>query len=733
MGTTNFNANAIPHSLTTLNPFPVPSLQTFASDLTVKQVGSDYYFKAQKGSDLLITGYDFPIGWTKGFPYKSAATIDIFGLTTVPVVSLFQNMEYGNQFFTKHVAQVVDENGVETSEAYVSAIVAYSAPLTGADLTTANTFFGVPTELTTGMKWVDGVNGLDTNDGSKATPYQTVPKAVSIISAGQTIYCKNGIIINGTGGTGYNILLQKACTIQGTGFTQFRGGGSTANALLRIDIATVTVKVNGIIFDGTGGYDTGILAEHSNKTFNRILIRNTDVYAGVLSGGAKIKDSVITSMFNRFLTGISYSDSCYYYTASLYAFITDHAAADLRMTNCKIQSRSGNTLWWYFNSLTAANFIGNIINIDHVVTPCFIPSVTAATFTFKYNKYNVSANLTAELLKQVSAGNTWVVEYNDIVITNALMANAAILLVNPGSLSIQGNKIVSESVNLTAAIQTRSSGTTCTSTVIKRNQIVMKSAAGYGICIGAEGTSAGDNKMTNIDISENSLKCAAYFDSLQIASMSIHAIFVGFNLNPIIRYNKIDGAGYGVVYKASGASDVSGVISYNISNNCLTGIRIKGVKATKIYNNTIVNSTAIQTSGIVISNNAGTNECEDFIIKNNIISAPLAKMLFEIVDKDGGSIDYNTYNSLSYQFIVAANTYTSLATYQAGESLDASSDNTNPALVNFIPTTQLTGIALDAAYDDGIDISSSFGSTTTLPAIVTKQQPATWQKGAFIQ
>ena len=114
-----------------LNSLPAYSLVTMWLDGTIVESSGSYYFKNKKGDDVLITGYDFPTGWTNGFPYKSAATIDVFGQTGVPVISLFQNFDYANQYFTRHVAQVVDDNGVETSEAYVCDIVAYSEALTG--------------------------------------------------------------------------------------------------------------------------------------------------------------------------------------------------------------------------------------------------------------------------------------------------------------------------------------------------------------------------------------------------------------------------------------------------------------------------------------------------------------------------------------------------------------------------------------------------------------------------
>ena len=42
------------------------------------------------------------------------------------------------------------------------------------------------------------------------------------------------------------------------------------------------------------------------------------------------------------------------------------------------------------------------------------------------------------------------------------------------------------------------------------------------------------------------------------------------------------------------------------------------------------------------------------------------------------------------------------------------------------------GVALDAAYDDGLDASTVWGADTVLPVIVTKKQAAAWDCGAYV-
>lgn len=60
-------------------------------------------------------------------------------------------------------------------------------------------------------------------------------------------------------------------------------------------------------------------------------------------------------------------------------------------------------------------------------------------------------------------------------------------------------------------------------------------------------------------------------------------------------------------------------------------------------------------------------------------------------------------------------------------------ENTNPNLTNLIPGTIIDGVDLGVDYDDGLDVSTDFGDSDNLPNIATKQQPTTWQKGAYLQ
>lgn len=80
--------------------------------------------------------------------------------------------------------------------------------------------------------------------------------------------------------------------------------------------------------------------------------------------------------------------------------------------------------------------------------------------------------------------------------------------------------------------------------------------------------------------------------------------------------------------------------------------------------------------------------------------------------------------------------YSNLATAQAA-SLLLECLNSNPNIISISdlwPTIPIEiGEDLGTDYDDGLDIMTNWGSSTTVPSVVTKQQSGTWQIGAYIQ
>jgi len=214
---------------------PTATGSMFYLDGSVEKIGANYYFtdKTGNGRAFLITGYDFDTDWVKGFPYKSAATIsapagdaalisaDINSYlytsgtpNQIPVVSLFQDIDFEHKIFTRHLPAVSNPDGVELISACVIEVIMYSAAKSGADLTSCQSYFSVPVEQA-GAVYLKG-NGSDANpSGTKEAPWRSIDKIKS--TSATVVYLLSGdytpaALVNLTG---------NAVSLIGTGLSKF--------------------------------------------------------------------------------------------------------------------------------------------------------------------------------------------------------------------------------------------------------------------------------------------------------------------------------------------------------------------------------------------------------------------------------------------------------------------------------------------------------------------------------
>ena len=212
----------------------------------------------------------------------------------------------------------------------------------------------------------------------------------------------------------------------------------------------------------------------------------------------------------------------------------------------------------------------------------------------------------------------------------------------------------------------------------------------------------------------------------------------------IIKYNKVAYFNAGLVVKTGGQDTyTSGGVFYNLLVDNCNSLYVRGIAGINLFGNTIFESETTYTNtfdnGIQVDENTaivGDQFSENVIIKNNIFD--IKKAVGSLVKFDahasanGCVSEYNQLFGGQYLLVDGTN-YSDLATAQAaGKLLNcAIGDPLLNALL--IPATPISGADLGAAYKTGLDTSSTFGSDTTTPVIVTKDQGATWQKGAFVQ
>jgi len=739
------------------SPFPVPSLQSFASDLTVIESGGNYYFKALKGENLLITGYDFPTGWTKGFPYKSVATIDIFGQTGVPVVSLFQNFDYENKYFCKHDAQVVDVNGVEIYEARISGIVAYSEVLTGADLDKANVYFNPPTEDLT-AKWVTSL-GNDANAGTKALPKLTIQNVVSAFNTGQKIYFKtqNPFTLS----TGYfnadlnnNLYFIGFCVIKPTDGTYlFRTQNANRNNISGL-VAIREIADNCVLDISSGG----------NLVFQRNYIKmNLGQYVG--STGKDFFNNIFCGIFTNAVGCLRLTSPTVPVTVSGNLFAGEVQGSDIQYTagsqNLSIinnkhvgkprsdggsniditKTITGNVLikgnYFRNGNGNAANrmnlaCVGNLATTDYLLEIAYnrfyIDFVDYKTMELKDHQIN-TPNIHDNYIEYTigdrivcisfHAGNA-LVERN-IIYCPVIIGNTA----NQGEDDITGEAIANEI--LSASI----------SQTIQNNKIRSNRQGNGHIHFGYGVSTNSDNKVVAV-VKNNHISGFGYFNVSMTGTA--YGIDIGNQINADVRYNFLTGIYRGIQIVGDYIYTEKGV-QYNIFKNTVIGVSITGMNNVAVANNTIHTT---YNDAIGLENKTGS---EGTVFKNNIVAMLGTGSNYgaKVINGTTNYIDYNLYYSPNGTLKFSDGSDKTFAQWQAlgydTHSIVLTTEQYN-GLFNDAINNDFSlktgsvaigsGVALDAAYDDGLDTSTNWGTDSQTPVVVTKQQGANWDIGAYI-
>ena len=244
--------------------------------------------------------------------------------------------------------------------------------------------------------------------------------------------------------------------------------------------------------------------------------------------------------------------------------------------------------------------------------------------------------------------------------------------------------------------------------VISGNTLTQKNGGAHGIYIGNEANTSGNNKVNNIVIEYN--KLTARYSTTGTINGSYHGIFVGFQSDPIVRYNYVEGSPLAYIHKGNGTTTKGGRFYGNVAKDFLQGQLMKGVDSTFIYNNTFFSGSNVDISNqrgvLVFENNLHSGEQSDNCqIINNIIS---------IADSDGSALyvaDSSYLGLISDYNILDANygcnylgDKISFAAWKDSSSQDANSFNSDPNLNS-------AGIA--ASNSDAIGNATDLGSPYT--------------------
>jgi uncharacterized protein YjdB len=273
----------------------------------------------------------------------------------------------------------------------------------------------------------------------------------------------------------------------------------------------------------------------------------------------------------------------------------------------------------------------------------------------------------------------------------------------------------------------------------KNNSITSVNTYGYMLQAGDEVPGSTNNKLDGEVITGNKF----VWNGVNGSTVITHGLFVGYNINSVVRYNYLDKVPYGIIFKSGTDQGVNmtfttGGCSYNICKNGKFSGRVKGINGVKFINNTFYSGDGKGWYLLLITENMDRNIPSPSIgtkVFNNIfystIQIPMIKIESESL-KDF-ECDYNIYwcSAGEPKFNIDGATV-SWSQWRA-RGYDAHSRIMNPNFkntVDFVPAARLDyGINLGSEWETGLSATATWvaGSSPS-----TAIQNGTWQVGARV-
>ncbi|HLP86473.1 MAG TPA: hypothetical protein VK153_01185, partial [Candidatus Paceibacterota bacterium] len=634
----------------------------------------------------------------------------------IPVISLFQDVDYEHKLFTRHAAQVLDGNNVETYEPRVLDIVLYNTVKSGTSLTTCQTYYSVPTEDLT-AKWVS-ISGNDTTGtGTKALPYLTISKAQSVTAS--NVYLKTG-----THGLGA-VALTVSKNIIGLGYSIINNFGAS-NAML---ISANNTRCENFIIDGTTTGNGGIRINTSvtGVVLNRIKMINPRIASAyvIRGNGSNTNTTIQNSIFNVNNTIYIEPNTGTYNVINCYFGETVNCVYPIVdvLINMDIKYNKINT---------TGRFIYSLYNVNEIRTTGNKGSCYYLMYSNDYYLFS-SKNDVMSVVKLLRVSAPLVVGTCQIE-NSIITANSDEYI-----LSIVEKNFLANNLHITqsggGSVIEMNSATNSVVCNIENSLLRNTNKDGDWLCFGTlPGTTL--NKVSGY------IKKSKIIGPKEYGS-SNHGLILWNTLNFEIAFNYFDGYPLPLVLKAPGA-DYSNVLVHH--NLFLRGkVTIKGVDNSKIINNTFYDNYLYAAEfepanlNLVVNYDVGTEHPINTIVRNNIsVMMNADKSNINITTPDETYISSsNVYYSVGGDIITdGVNTY-NLTEWQ-GLGNETNSVFTNPSFNNpnnnefWLTTPITTGENLGSTYSEGLDASTDWGSDSELPVVVTKQQGASWDIGAYI-
>lgn len=748
--------------------FPTPN----PSDLVYLlngEINEDQLIDQVNGYNFTINNKDFDSDGYVGIPFKTKATISapssgdaktaVLGVDVnnfwydetdtpkqVPISAFFQNIDFANQLFCRHTEREVNDDLEEVSPPLLTDIVGYSSAQT-IDSSFTDYFGAIierPTDATNIFVSKDGNDS--TGDGSWATPYLTIQKAWAEANTGDSVYVLGGTYDE----TDYlNIDVNKIVSFTGIGNTTITSSGTSRV----IFTYRGTVTFNHFYIDAESNTnDVFYIQQHADGdvTINKCCLMDStgDVIDTAFGASApiQINDSYISTALE--LEAAGYVITGCYSTAYINSngtfqynkFESISSQVNLRL----IQSGDADVR---FNKFTHQD-----IAISGVKDSASVFRIERNTF---YSKAGGTAFRPISIANGVGTNtNTCVasVKYNyfqcDHETTQVISIHSEAFL----GCEIEYNVIICnhESASF-RGIQPGIDWNTG-SVKIRYNRIFTEARAGYGINLGETGGSYFDGA----EIVGNYVRGHLY-NSPEDTGYTLHGITAARGVNIKFAYNRIEYCPLAFTIKGGAVAYTSEGCYGNVIYECESGFYVRQTDGVKVYNNTFANNSILAARYGSVDDEDGSNS-DNVVFQNNIFhseSHSVANGMFfideDVLNRDGILFDNNIYDppGAVTRFIIDDAGTPNYYTYAQAETNNwAVNGDVESVTFTDLATGDLTletgsngigdGDTLDAAYDDNLDESTDWNRDDSdvdpdnYPEIITKQQTAPWDRGAYV-
>ena len=231
----------------------------------------------------------------------------------------------------------------------------------------------------------------------------------------------------------------------------------------------------------------------------------------------------------------------------------------------------------------------------------------------------------------------------------------------------------------------------------RNNSITSMNSQGYLLQAGDESPGSSNNNLDGKVVTGNKF----VWSGINIRSIITHGLFLGYNINSLVKFNYLDNAPYGIIFKSGtdfgeNMTFTSGGCAYNICKNGKFAVRMKGINI--FYSTSNIPMISLE-SGCLTG-----FECD-----YNVYWCTVGEPTFNI---DGKTKTWTQWRALGYD----------------AHSIIADPNFTNNT--DFIPTSRLNyGKDIGTEWQTGLSTAATWVAGTSPE---TQNQNGLWQVGARV-